>query len=163
MESLFIVGASVTISLILNKYLPSYFSEKGKNLATKEDIEEITSKVEKIKFQLESDKTNINKKKEIYELISEALNIFISGRSVSQNEKNRFYKAYSLAWLWASNNVLEKLNFFIEYQVKNINKSTYNQDEVKKLYADIILNMRKDLDFEVQGLSTDSYKFVTFS
>ena len=105
----------------------------------------------------------INKKKEIYELISQALNIFITGRPVSQDEKDKFYKAYSLAWLWASNDVLEKLNFFIEYQVKNIDKSTYNQDEAKKLYADIILNMRKDLDFRIEDLTTDSYKFVTFS
>lgn len=163
MENLIVVLISVIISLILNKYLPSYFSEKGKNLATKEDIEEITSKVEKVKFQLENDKTNINKKKEIYELISQSLNIFISGRSISQDEKDKFYKAYSLAWLWASNDVLEKLNFFIEYQVKNINESTYNQDEAKKLYADIILNMRKDLDFRIEDLTTDSYKFVTFS
>jgi hypothetical protein len=163
LESAFIIVISVIIGLILNKYLPSYFGEKGKNLATKEDVEEITSKVEKVKFQLENDKNNINKKKEIYELISEALNIFISNRSVSDDEKNKFYKAYSLAWLWASNDVLEKLNFFIEYQIKNINKSTYNQDEAKRLYADIILNMRKDLDFKIEGLSTNSYKFVTFS
>lgn len=105
----------------------------------------------------------LNKKKEIYELISEALNIFISNRSASDAEKNKFYKAYSLAWLWASNDVLEKLNFFIEYQIKNINKSTYNQDEEKRLYADIILNMRKDLNFKIEGLSTNSYKFITFS
>ncbi|MCG3657120.1 hypothetical protein [Aliarcobacter butzleri] len=63
MENLIVVFVSVIISLILNKYLPSYFGEKVKNLATKEDIEEITSKVEKVKFQLENDKTNINKKK----------------------------------------------------------------------------------------------------
>ncbi|AGR77093.1 hypothetical protein A7H1H_0784 [Aliarcobacter butzleri 7h1h] len=62
MENLIVVFVSVIISLILNKYLPSYFGEKGKNLATKEDIEEITSKVEKVKFQLENDKTNIKKK-----------------------------------------------------------------------------------------------------
>ncbi len=43
----------------------------------------------------ENDKNNINKKKEIYKLISQALNIFISGRSISQDEKDKFYKAYS--------------------------------------------------------------------
>lgn len=35
---------SVFTSLILVKFLPSYISEKAKNLATKEDIEEITKK-----------------------------------------------------------------------------------------------------------------------
>jgi hypothetical protein len=37
--------------LFLRKYLPSYFSEKGKNLATKEDIGEITRVVEAIRAQ----------------------------------------------------------------------------------------------------------------
>lgn len=33
--------------LLLKSYLPSYFEQKGKNLATKEDIEEITIRTEK--------------------------------------------------------------------------------------------------------------------
>jgi hypothetical protein len=48
LEWLIYLGA-VGTSLILTKYLPSYMSEKAKNLATKEDIEEITKKVENIK------------------------------------------------------------------------------------------------------------------
>lgn len=36
---------------IFKKYLFSYSSEKGKNLATKEDIEEITRKIESIKSE----------------------------------------------------------------------------------------------------------------
>ena len=35
----------------LGKYLPSYLSEKGKNLATKEDIAEITREVERVKSE----------------------------------------------------------------------------------------------------------------
>lgn len=41
--------------ILLGLYLAffkSYFQEKGKNLATKEDVEEITSKVEKIRHEL---------------------------------------------------------------------------------------------------------------
>ena len=34
---------------LFKSLLPSYFSQKGKNLATKEDIEEITGKIESIK------------------------------------------------------------------------------------------------------------------
>ena len=42
-------GAVVTAGvafLVLKFYLSSYLSEKGKNLATREDIEEITDKIE---------------------------------------------------------------------------------------------------------------------
>lgn len=36
------------IALFLNKYLPKYMEEKGKNLATKEDVAEITRKTEEV-------------------------------------------------------------------------------------------------------------------
>lgn len=41
--------------LLLKHYLPSYLTEKGKNLATKEDVEEITRKVEGVKTQYQSE------------------------------------------------------------------------------------------------------------
>ena len=41
--SIFIVG------LLVGQILPSYFKEKGKNLATKEDITQITEKIESVK------------------------------------------------------------------------------------------------------------------
>ena len=37
--------------LFLQKYLPSYLSEKAKNLATKEDIAEITHQIEQVKSE----------------------------------------------------------------------------------------------------------------
>mgnify|MGYP001106972892 CR=1 FL=1 len=41
--------------LLLKSYLPKYFEEKGKNLATKEDIGAITDEVEKVKIQYTKD------------------------------------------------------------------------------------------------------------
>lgn len=46
---LLILVAIILLGLFIQKYLPSYFQEKAKNLATKEDINAITSQVEKIK------------------------------------------------------------------------------------------------------------------
>lgn len=43
--------ASVVTGLMLKFYLPGYLGEKGKNLATKEDIEHITEKIESVKTQ----------------------------------------------------------------------------------------------------------------
>jgi hypothetical protein len=39
----------IIIGLLLNRSLPSYFSKKGENLATKEDIGKITKEMEEIK------------------------------------------------------------------------------------------------------------------
>ena len=43
-----ILGAGI-VYFLLKSFLPSYLSEKGKNLATKEDIASITDKVESVK------------------------------------------------------------------------------------------------------------------
>lgn len=37
--------------LLVNKYLPGYIGEKAKNLATKEDIADITNKIEQVKVE----------------------------------------------------------------------------------------------------------------
>src|SRR5579862_6505736 len=44
-----VLGAIAIGTLFLKNYLPSYLGEKGKNLATKEDIELITDKIEAVK------------------------------------------------------------------------------------------------------------------
>lgn len=54
LQLLTIVGMSI-IGFILRNYLTSYSREKGKNLATKEDIVEITNKVEEVRSQYSSD------------------------------------------------------------------------------------------------------------
>jgi len=48
------VGALIAVAivaLLVKHYLPSYFSEKGRNLATREDISEITKRVEAVRSQ----------------------------------------------------------------------------------------------------------------
>jgi hypothetical protein len=43
--------AGVIVFLLCRHYLPTYLSEKGRNLATREDIGEITDKVESVRSQ----------------------------------------------------------------------------------------------------------------
>lgn len=45
----------VIVGYFLKNYFPSYFKEKAKNLATKEDLKEITNQVESIKHLYSSD------------------------------------------------------------------------------------------------------------
>lgn len=45
-----ILAAGFILGLFAEQFLPGYFREKGKNLATKEDIAEITAKVEETKL-----------------------------------------------------------------------------------------------------------------
>ncbi|WP_024832099.1 hypothetical protein [Ruminiclostridium josui] len=63
------------LGLIIKNYLPSYMDEKGKNLATKEDIQEITRKTEEVQKEF----------KEGFEYFSSDL----------QFKYNFYYKQYS--------------------------------------------------------------------
>lgn len=55
---------SIVIALS-SSYLVQYFKEKGKNLATKEDIEQITSQVENVKQSYKIDFDKIQKNNEV--------------------------------------------------------------------------------------------------
>lgn len=86
----FIYAVIFIIGLLLGKFLPSYMLEKGKNLATKEDIGEITAIVESSKVdyvkQIESFKQELSKEIHKY---SEDVKI------QSSNNYNKYIKLYS--------------------------------------------------------------------
>jgi hypothetical protein len=89
-----------TLILLIGLYLvlfKSYFQEKGKNLATKEDIEEITQKVEVIKNNisfLTQTKLNLSTEERIslvncYEKYYSWLNIILDSYFGGVNEENQ--------------------------------------------------------------------------
>jgi hypothetical protein len=84
--------------LLLRNYLSTYFQEKGKNLATKEDIGVITDEVERVRSQYVSDLERLKadlreeseilgKRRNLYENIVKALDVFVAGRSATQEQK----------------------------------------------------------------------------
>ena len=113
------IVVAIVLSLMIKSYFPSYFSEKGKNLATKEDIKEITAKVEEIRVEYAkrqhiSDKA-FDKEFEIlvdlWKVLVELRFATIALRPIAdvidkeeseQERKNRrlsdFSKAYNLFW-----------------------------------------------------------------
>lgn len=82
-------------SLITGNFLPKYFGRKGENLATKEDIADITSKIETVKHeyasQLESVKAELSAKlstygfryEKEYEVLSELTALLVDLRDAS--------------------------------------------------------------------------------
>lgn len=52
---------SFVLVLIISKFLPKYFQEKAKNLATKEDIKDITKKTEEVKIEFQEEFFNFSK------------------------------------------------------------------------------------------------------
>lgn len=69
---LIILAGVGTLILLTRNYLPSYANEKGKNLATREDVHEITDKIESVKAEyakeIESLKSHLTAKSQILTL-----------------------------------------------------------------------------------------------
>ena len=149
--------------LLLKAYLPAYAKEKAKNLATKEDITDITKRVEKVRKEISQESTLLEKRRDVYERISNSLRIFISGHSSSKSEKENFHTAYSACWLWAPDPIIEKLNIFLEMQISiATTPNSYSQKEIKEVYSKLILEMRKDVGFPSTKILETDYSFVQF-
>ena len=164
----------IIVGLILRSYLPSYFTEKGKNLATKEDIGLITEKIEKVRSQyisdieklkssLEDEARRVEKRRDVYEKITKSLRIFITGHPSHQDQKDGFLNAYAAAWLWAPDEVLKTLNHFLSLQlIYAQNKSQVTQEELKTAYVQCVMAMRKDVGFSDTIVRTEDYQFIYF-
>jgi len=154
---------SVLLGLLVKAYLPAYAKEKAKNLATKEDIADITARVEKVRAEISKESALLEKRREVYERISNSLRIFITGHASSNNEKEMFHAAYSSCWLWAPDAIIVKLNEFLDMQQAIVtDPKAYSQDEMKRVYSDIILEMRRDVGFPSTKMGETDYLFVQF-
>ena len=79
LQTILVGLAAFIIGLVVDRFLPSYFSKKGENLATKEDIGKITSEIESVKniFKDQYDLSKVEKEfynemaKNIYKFIAE--------------------------------------------------------------------------------------------
>ncbi|MDX8127844.1 hypothetical protein QLH52_11175 [Methylomonas sp. OY6] len=133
-----IANAVFLISILMfGKYLRSYLAEKGKNAASKEDIEhltksvesvkhEYTAQIERLKSELQDELHVIERRRRIYEEICNSMRVFIAGNGASDEAKDRFLAAYSSAWLWSSDRVLTLLNVFVDLQIKHAKQPTSN-------------------------------------
>ena len=164
---LILSGATITLTalcgLLFKVYLPAYVKTKAKNLATKEDITEITNRVERVRAAISQETALLEKRREVYERIADSLRIFIAGHAATEKQKEEFHAAYSACWLWAPDDLLVALNDFIQMQ-KEIaaNRSSHGQDELKNSFGQIMLKMRRDVGFEETEVNQGSYNFVKF-
>ncbi len=56
---------TILLGLLFSIYLPSYTKEKAKNLATKEDIAEITNKAESVRAEFSKESQLLEKRREV--------------------------------------------------------------------------------------------------
>ena len=155
---------SFILFLFYKNYLPSYFQEKGKNLATKEDINEITITVEFIKSdyarQLELYKNEIallDKRRELSAQVVDLINKYKEIPSVgAKDEQLRiFEQQYYELNPWIPSDILKSLNNLFAKS-----EASHKKPDVK----DVIISVRKSILREESGDFTgeDIVNFVGF-
>ena len=164
---LILSGVTITLTvfcgLLFKVYLPAYVKTKAKNLATKEDIAEITNSVERVRAAISQETALLEKRREVYERIADSLRIFIAGHAATEKQQEEFHAAYSACWLWAPDDLLVALNDFIQMQQDiAAGRSSHSQDELKDSFGEIMLKMRKDAGFEETEVNQGNYNFVKF-
>lgn len=154
---------AILLGLLLKAYLPEYAKAKAKNLATKEDISDITAKVEKVRAAITQESSLLEKRREVYERITDTLRIFISGHEASATQKEEFHAAYASCWLWAPDALIQKLNDFLKLQIDMARDTTsHSQEELKEAFGVVIIEMRKDVGFASTKQSVNGFLFMQF-
>jgi len=170
--------------LYIKSLLPSYMKEKGKNIATKEDISDITSKIEEVKLayireaeafratlnkEVEVLKINhtslqVNKAHEFVEMIEYFTNIIgnFSNFKKGMNEKKQRElntKMVNLGvklFFFASDDTVLKYTEWRRYS----QQPSVDNVKVLKLYAELILLMRKDLGYGDTKCTIDDFLYT---
>lgn len=139
-----IVEVLILLLLLYLAFLKSYFQEKGKNLATKEDVEEIASKVE---------------------LIRSAVNFSLEAKlSWREEEHNSLVEYYSKYGLWLAGITSFSLSGISD---ENMDRLEMVRDRLDDLYRDFqIAYNRMELFVENEEivrqegeLELETYKF----
>jgi len=162
MNELEIIRLIIEIILLLIvfylAFLKSYFKEKGKQLAIKEDIEEITVKVESIKSDFQRENDDLKAK------IQHLLTIQETHRNEERNVIIDFYRKYN-DWLYSlleipyatynRGNIPDISNVRIQinkyYRITNVAQAMINllikDDEIIKKSNELIINILQFKDW----------------
>lgn len=162
-------------TVLWRNFMPAYVTEKAKNLASKEDLAQLTrivediktshtAEIERLKASLSTEAQITERRRKVYEEMCGALRVFIEGHNDPAASKDSFHAAYASAWLWASDEALDNLNRFIALQrQRKDDENSVSQTQLKIAYADIVLAMRKNVGFSGTTILATSYQFVQFS
>jgi len=145
------------VALLWKKTLLTYLSEKGKNLATKEDISEITTKVEEVKSKIQNEQNIVKQKRELkYNAILHTLSLIDAhlSNNLKQEDGQKIVKKFATTQeVRECHNSLiltceskEKLDIFIRimFGQESMNTADKNQTIVLNEYHNVV---RKELGF----------------
>lgn len=146
------------IGLIVDRFLPSYFSKKAENLATKEDVGKITGGIEVVK-NLFKDQYDLSKTERLfYENMTNTIYNFLAeikkyeydnGKGSATNERILSVPALKIAFfkfIDASNEFIGKSYVFLkEDSYTNLMNALNTNGSFNELAKNLLYAMRKSL------------------
>lgn len=121
----------------------------------------LSTELEKLKTELtlseKSEEEKLNQKRDVYISLINTMSIFVDGRT-SQEEKDKyirdFLNDYDTVWLWGNEDVILALSYFLRINHR------IDIGDPHEAYANVILEMRRDLGLNINNLSPTHYEFI---
>ncbi len=184
MDGLFIalqVGQFVAIgglSLFAWRYLPKYVEKKAENLATKEDVAEITSlteqarlpyveTLERLRGNVQRETSRLTKRQELYIQFAEAAAAtLLSGRKVTDEDNRRFLAAHAALFLHAPDEIVNAFNAHIDLQIKvaalPVTEKSSLQSELQRTFAELMVALRREGFHSDTLVHSAAFRFISF-
>lgn len=167
MDYITVILSAVIIGLILDRFLPAYFSKKGENLATQEDIGKITKEIESVK-NIFRDQYSLSKmEREFYYGMIEAIYKFLADikrYELDYNTKvtrevsltNQTLKENYLTFIDTANKFVGKSYVFLsEENFQNLKEALNTSSNFNELTKNLLYAMRKSLHSDTQLKPTE--------
>lgn len=108
----------------------------------------------------ERERQLLEKKRDKYQNLVRRSKGFVEGSS-NKEDKRLFIEELSECWLYASDQVIRCANNFLQEFVKARREGQAIDPEIgRQKLADMVLAMRKDLEYRKTQLTTEDYKLV---
>ncbi|KZE66172.1 hypothetical protein AWM68_07300 [Fictibacillus phosphorivorans] len=172
----FLAVFTLIVTYLFNRGLQKQKSQFDDQLQKQKG--EIDKEIEILKnvlqLELSNEQEKLNQKRNVYINLINTMAVFI-GMRIPENKRieyqENFLKAYDVAWLWASDDVLQALSRYLQYKIE-INHLVGQKlpiEEVNRVYSlekeyfsECVLAIRKDIGFKDTILNKDHYKFIIF-
>ena len=103
----------------------------------------------------------LSRKRDVYGRVGTSMRVFLSGSIPDPGQQRReFMSAFDEAFLWASEEVGERLVAFVQLSVQHsADPSSVSNDRFKDAYRECLIAMRRDCGFKNSNLK---YPVVSF-
>lgn len=141
------------LGIIINYIFKSKLDSQQNNF--QEKLESLKTDLH-LSSMREQDK--IEQKREVYISLIDTMSIFIKDRVEADKQDQyirKFLKDYDTVWLWGNDDVIKAISYFLKINNKK------DTGDIHQAYANVIVEMRKDLGFKNTNVKPIDYEFVS--